>query len=114
MIDRDFNIVDDPVETNRTTDGDEETKEETDPIEARVDMISPGSYYQGAYIFNISIEQGFVLKGDITHPSNNQYQENAPINRIIYIEDALYTISDQLVKVNNLGSLAPITQVQLP
>ncbi|MCW8802008.1 MAG: beta-propeller domain-containing protein [Candidatus Bathyarchaeota archaeon] len=114
VIDRDFNIDDEPIGTNRTTDGDEEIKEETDPVEARVDMISPGSYYQGAYIFSISIEQGFVLKGDITHPSNNQYQENAPINRIIYIEDALYTISDQLVKVNNLGSLAPITQVQLP
>ena len=114
-IDRVIEPDDVPEEINRTTDGDNgETKEETDITETQVDMmIMPSSQYQGAYIFDLSIEQGFVLKGDITHPSNNQYQQNAPINRIVYIEDKLYTISDNLVKINDLGSLAPITQVQL-
>jgi len=101
-----------PNETNGSMVGDEETKEGTN-VEEREAMVIRSSQYQSAYIFDVSIEQGFVLKGDITHPSTNQYQNNAPINRIIYIEDALYTISDQLVKVNNLGSLEPITQIQI-
>jgi len=113
VFDRPIDTEDLPRETNGTTDGNEETKEETDVVETREEMIIQSSYYQGAYIFDISIEQGFVLKGDITHPSNNQYQNNAPINRIIYIEDALYTISNHMVKINNLGSLEPINQIQI-
>ncbi|MFZ7136896.1 MAG: beta-propeller domain-containing protein [archaeon] len=113
VIERPIDTDDMPKEINETRDeGDEETQK-TEVAEARVEMISPGSYYQGAYIFDISIEQGFVLKGDITHPSNNQYEENAQINRIIYIEDAIYTISNNLVKINELGSLQAITQIQL-
>jgi len=114
IYDKPLDTDDMPRDTNGSVvDGDEEQKEETNTDEARVDMISPGSYYQGAYIFDVTVEQGFILKGDITHPSNNQYQDKAQINRIIYIENTLYTISDQLVKINNLESLQPITQIQL-
>jgi len=116
VLDRPIDIDDMPRETNGTTVSDEETKEEPDAPNApepREEMIIQSSYYQGAYIFDISIEQGLVLKGDITHPSNNQYQNNAPISRIIYIEDALYTISNEIVKINNLESLEPITQIQI-
>ncbi len=109
VIDREIEMDDEPIGINKTTVGDEENDSE----EARVDMISPSSYYQGAYIFDVTVEQGFVLKGDITHPSNNQYQENAQINRIIYIEDALYTISNNIVKINDLGNLEAITQIQI-
>ena len=113
VIDRVIDTDDMLEETNGSMVGDEETKEETELIEEREAMLISSSQYQGAYVFDVSIEQGFVLKGDITHPSTNQYQNNAQINRIIYIEDTLYTISDQLVKVNNLESLEPITQIQL-
>ncbi|MDG6223088.1 MAG: beta-propeller domain-containing protein [Candidatus Bathyarchaeota archaeon] len=113
LIDRDLNTDDIPKETNGSMVGDEEIRKEAEAIEEREAIAIQSSYYQGAYIFDISLENGFVLKGDITHPSNNEYEQNAYINRIIYIEDALYTISDQLVKINNLESLEQITQIQI-
>ena len=82
--------------------------------------------WQGAYVFNVSIENGFVFKGGITHMENNVDYSNPPysvyypystdysVKRSLYIGDVLYTISDKLVKMNNLDDLSDINEVALP
>jgi inhibitor of cysteine peptidase len=75
--------------------------------------LVPGTYWQGAYIFNISLE-GFTLKGDITHRNpENQYEYNLEVKRILYIEDVLYTVSDKIIKMNDLQTLNYIKQIEL-
>jgi len=83
--------------------------------------------WQGAYVFNLTLNGGFTLKGTITHldPSllNNQGQltnpndyyntQNQWITRSLYIGNTLYTISNSQIKLNSLTDLSQIAQVNL-
>ncbi|MEM2874818.1 MAG: beta-propeller domain-containing protein [Candidatus Hadarchaeales archaeon] len=62
---------------------------------------------QEAYIFHISLENGIVLRGTIGH---GEYQ----VKRILYIEDVLYTVSDAILKMNEMDDLDEIGEVKLP
>lgn len=66
-------------------------------------------YWQGAYVFNITLE-GFKLKGSITHQDE---QSGYELKRILYIENVLYTISDGKVKLNALEDLNQIKELIL-
>ncbi len=80
-----------------------------------------GDYvFQGAYVFKISPEEGFALRGTITHASQEEllksgeyYWSSANVMRSLYMDDYLYTISDRYVKANDLPSLAAISSVQI-
>jgi uncharacterized secreted protein with C-terminal beta-propeller domain len=87
-----------------------------------------GEYiWQGAYVFNVSIDNGFVLKGRITHLENDAWTQggytkwssytssnyNYHVKRSLYIDNALYTISDGLVKMNNLEDLNELNKIEL-
>ncbi len=80
------------------------------------DMISNEykGFWQGAYVFNLSLEQGFTLKGSITHQSDAQFESNIEVKRILYIENVLYTVSDEKIKMNELEDLSFINEIDLP
>jgi inhibitor of cysteine peptidase len=93
------------------------------------DGVPPYAYgdfvWQGVYVFNVSLENGFVFKGGITHMENNVDYSYPPysvyypysdysVKRSLYIGDVLYTISDGLIKMNNLDNLSEINEVALP
>ncbi len=77
--------------------------------------------YQGAYVFDISIDNGLQLRGRITHaqnitdPAQGYYYYYSPfaVERSLYIDDVLYTISDAKIMMNNLENLDYINEVQL-
>jgi hypothetical protein len=77
--------------------------------------------YQGAYVFNISVDNGLQLKGRVTHiedPAELEeyyYYYYPPffVIRSLYIDDVLYTISSAKIKMNNLGNLDYINEVEL-
>jgi uncharacterized secreted protein with C-terminal beta-propeller domain len=78
------------------------------------------SVWQGAYVFDISLERGLELKGKITHCSGSESQKawyygssSCSIERSLYIGDVLYTISDQKIKMNDLETLARIGEIDL-
>lgn len=76
--------------------------------------------FQGAYVFTLTAESGFELKGRITHDKENGTQKgdyyyfNAPIRRSLYIGSNLYTLSDRTLKINSLDDLAEIKSIELP
>jgi uncharacterized secreted protein with C-terminal beta-propeller domain len=71
-------------------------------------------YWRGAYIFNASLEQGFTLEGEITHQSgDNPDGYMLQVNRILYIENVLYTISYGKVRMNSLDTLAEIGTIEI-
>jgi uncharacterized secreted protein with C-terminal beta-propeller domain len=79
-----------------------------------------GEYvWQGAYVFDISSDK-IEFRGGITHIENDDllksgyyfYSEYA-VERSLYIEDTLYTISDKMVKMNDLGSLDLLNRIEL-
>jgi uncharacterized secreted protein with C-terminal beta-propeller domain len=74
------------------------------------------SYWQGAYVFTITLTNGFVLRGNVTHldSSTNSLDSNFHINRELYIENVLYTVSNKVIKMNSLSDLTLIKQINLP
>ncbi|MBU0496465.1 MAG: beta-propeller domain-containing protein [Candidatus Thermoplasmatota archaeon] len=92
-------------------------------------VIPVGTYaIESAYVFDISIEDGINLKGTVTHDytSNGDEQPDEPwkssiypsdygnsIQRSLYIEDVLYTISNNMVKMNNLNTLTELNEILL-
>ncbi|MEM0492338.1 MAG: beta-propeller domain-containing protein [Candidatus Thermoplasmatota archaeon] len=79
-------------------------------------VIPVGSWSADAYVFDISIENGIKLKGNISHDTENkemEYYYDTGIQRSLYIEDVLYTISTKQVKLNNLSDLTEVGCVSL-
>lgn len=77
--------------------------------------------FQGAYIYSFSLEKGFELRGKITHLDNADYQNagyswygsEKNIQRVLFIGDTLYTVSQAKIKANDLQTLAPKNQLKL-
>ena len=77
-------------------------------------MPAYGSFeFQGAYVYNIDTENGFILKGRISHLTREEMQKSGQywyddaknINRIIYIGNNLYTLSNGMVKSFQIDDL---------
>lgn len=78
-----------------------------------------GSFsFQGAYVYGIS-EAGLDYRGRITHLNNEDYLKAGDswynsednVRRIIYLDDKLYTLSDDRVMVHDSFSLQEIRSI---
>jgi uncharacterized secreted protein with C-terminal beta-propeller domain len=97
------------------------------PPETRGEFV-----WQGAYIFSLTLEKGFELKGRISHLENENdlmnyeycyhsgswswYQQDKKsrcVFRTGYIGNEIYTISEGMVKINSMGSLDEIKAIEL-
>ena len=80
--------------------------------------VSGTPVWQGAYVFNITLSDGLVLRGNITHLEDgiNMGDKSHWVNRALYIENVLYTLSDKKIKMNNLEdpALALLEKIELP
>ena len=93
----------------------------------RGDEIPDNAYgdyvFQGAYVYDLTVEDGFDLRGTITHIDDEDmfdkygyyyYDYGYAIKRSLYIDDVLYTVSDNKVQGNYLDSLKLAAGVELP
>jgi inhibitor of cysteine peptidase len=88
----------------------------TEEERARGEVSLQQSFWQGAYVFNLNLNNGFVLRGNVTHIEDNSEQKPPPyyqINRALYIGNTLYTVSNERVQLNSLENLALIAEVDL-
>jgi uncharacterized secreted protein with C-terminal beta-propeller domain len=74
------------------------------------------SNWQGAYVFTVTLTGGFVLKGNVTHQDSsiNPWDSDFYVNRELYIENVLYTVSNRMIRMNILSDLTLIKQIKLP
>ena len=76
--------------------------------------------WQGAYVFGLTPEAGFKLKGKVTHEDNetqNYYYYGSPnaVRRSLFMDDVLYTISQAKIKANDLNNAnKEIKDIELP
>jgi uncharacterized secreted protein with C-terminal beta-propeller domain len=88
------------------------------PIRAvSMSQISKGDYYNnqpqawyGAYVFGLTPETGFTLKGTVQHGTgdNGYYyygSSGADVKRSLYIGNVLYTMSSKQIKANSLDNI---------
>ena len=73
---------------------------------------------EGYFVYNIDVNNGFDLKGIITHEKNfnkksSYYYSNSKLLRGLYVDNNLYTVSETAVKVNNLDTLELISELKI-
>lgn len=78
------------------------------------------STFQGAYVYNVSAEDGFDFKGRISHYTDAQLENfdyywygEEDIKRILWIGDYLYTVSYAVVQANLKADLSEVSRVEL-
>ena len=73
--------------------------------------------WQGAYVFSVTLQNGIVFRGGITHlPSGelpNWNNSSLFVKRALYIGNVLYTVSDNKIMMNNLTDLSGLESVSL-
>ncbi len=85
--------------------------------------------FQGSYVFSLSPESGFALKGRVTHLNETEQEAldksilsddyyfppyTTVIQRSFYIDNTLYTISQGTLKAHNIDTLEEQASLQLP
>jgi inhibitor of cysteine peptidase len=78
--------------------------------------------FQGAYVYNLDLANGFQLKGRITHLNSEDlsksgmygYDYTYGVQRILYIGDTLYTLSQSKIKANDMNTLQEKGSLLLP
>ena len=64
---------------------------------------------EGYYVYNINLTNGFNLKGVITHDKNKY----TTLSRGLYINNNLFTVSRDMIKVNDLNNLSLINELNI-
>ncbi len=93
----------------------EDYEDGEDVTEAFLDYDKP-YVSEGYFVYNINLENGFTLKGVINHEkseSTHYYNRNSKLLRGLYIEDDLFTVSEEAIKVNKLDNLDEISNISL-
>ena len=79
--------------------------------------------FQGAYVYNINLRDGFKLRGRVTHFDDEEafkksgyyfYGGKYSIERSLYIGEVLYTISQGRIQLNSLRDLDTIDKLDIP
>lgn len=72
---------------------------------------------EGYFVYDINLTDGFKLKGIINHEKTTNYkpyyQYRSKLLRGLWIEDNLYTISEETIKVNKLDNLEEISKLDI-
>ena len=71
---------------------------------------------EGYFVYNINLTDGFTLKGTITHDKTKSKYSSYNTSRLLrglYIDDNLYTVSEDYIKVNSLDDLQEISQLKI-
>ncbi len=78
--------------------------------------------FDGAYVYSVDLTNGFKLKGKITHynaddttalATNGYTAYEKTIQRLLYIGENLYSVSQGVVKANALADLAEKKMIEL-
>ena len=98
-------------------------------MEVKNQVVAPGGIpaygeftFQGAYVYRLDLENGFRLRGRITHLAEEDYLKtghgwygsNKNVERILYIGDALYTLSGWMIKAHDLDTLTEKGSLSIP
>ena len=77
------------------------------------DSLAYGQFeFQGAYVYRLNLEDGFQLRGRITHISADEYKKagsywygsDSNIERLLYIKNALFALSADCISAADLNA----------
>ena len=73
---------------------------------------------EGYFVYSINLTDGFKLKGVINHEktASKKYYNSYNIGKLLrgmWIEDNLYTVSEDMIKVNKLEDLTLVSELKI-
>ena len=78
-------------------------------------------FWQGAYVFSLTVEDGFKVKGKISHAQDEEgeryyyYGSTNAVRRALYMDDMVYTVSAGKIKANDLNDISKeLKEIKLP
>lgn len=75
----------------------------------------PSEVFQGAHVYKVTLAHGFQKQAAITHHKNGQlYDWHHYINRLLTIDNQLYTVSEGRIQANDMGAYALTGLLDLP
>ncbi len=84
--------------------------------------LQRGSFtFQGAYVYHIDLDEGFKLRGRISHleaedylkAGSHWYNSELNVERVLYIDDMLYSLSPRMIQAHSLSDLEHINTLPL-
>lgn len=73
--------------------------------------------FQGAIVYGLDLEKGFTLNGTIAHMQIENgyidYDYTKAVERIIYINDNLYTLSERLIKATDMNTMEEQSSLEI-
>jgi len=68
----------------------------------------------GAIVYGLNLEKGFTLKGEISHNENSYdlYEAGNEIQRIIYVGETLFTLSENGIKATDMNTMKELNHIQ--
>ena len=75
--------------------------------------------FQGAYVYDVSVENGFELRGTVTHYDNFEaeyvygWDYSKFVDRILYIGDYFYTVSQAVVQAHGMDAVDFVKSAEL-
>lgn len=92
--------------------------EQKKPLEQGQAWPEYGEYtFQGAFVFKVNLTDGFVERGRITHVSAEDelkrgyyFDDEYSVKRALFIDNVLYTLSNNLMKANALDTLQELKE----
>lgn len=69
--------------------------------------------YQAAHIYKLDLGKRFKLKGKITHLDDKSINESRIVNRILYINNTIFTTSQSMIKANHMDNLEEIGSLKI-
>lgn len=80
-----------------------------------------GEYvWQGMYVLSVTAEEGIKTLGRITHLDDEEilksgyyFESKYSAKRALYINDVLYTLSEGLLKANDISTLQELNALDL-
>ena len=69
--------------------------------------------WSGFYVFDLDKSDGFNLKGTVTHSDESSRYYGMGNARTFYINDVLYTASEEYLKMNHFNNLEQINSIKL-
>ncbi len=92
---------------------------DSNPMERRAMPEYGEATFQGAFVYKVTLENGFEERARITHATAQDelmrgydYYGDYIVQRSLFIEDTLYTISQRMVKSNDLQTLKEIAKFE--
>lgn len=89
--------------------------------EAEIASSWGDTIFSGAQVYNVSLENGFVLRGEATHYTAADYTNGIltntdwlrDIKRILYIGKYFYTVSEAIVKAHQMEDVKDVNSLEL-